>query len=435
MAGDSQVNAKPRAEPTRNLPPRQFPSFPYNPAVFEGDAELPCPRLTIQADLPADPQAELGLRSLPAKPGVFALDDADGRTVLLAVTADLRRLVRSRLSDAGGKTEDGRPTRRVDYRSVTKSVRAVTVGSAFESEWAYLQLARRCMAASYRGTLDRWRGWFVHCDPQADFPRWVKTNRPAAAGAKGVYLGPMPDKHAAQRYLEMLQSAFDLCRHHSILVQAPNATACAYKEMGKCPAPCDGSVTMDSYREQMREAAEFGSSPSQRWREKSQRAMAEAAQRMDYETAERCRQKLEATEPALKKKFAHVDRLERFRFLAVMPSEQPDRARLFVVRGGWIAPVVDVAFDIRAEELSEVVDALNQMMHQPAADLTDEAVENIGLVCRHLFRPKGAKQSGLFLRCADGVDVDDIAGGLRTLARKTSPEDAGGEISESSLEG
>jgi len=48
--------------------------------------------------------------------------------------------------------------------------------------------------------------------------------------------------------IEIAEDAFDLCRYYNVLVEAPGARACAYKEMGKCPAPCDGSISMEQYR-------------------------------------------------------------------------------------------------------------------------------------------------------------------------------------------
>ena len=86
--------------------------------------------------------------------------------------------------------------------------------------------------------------WFVHVDPDANFPRYVKTTDLAAR--TGVYLGPLEDKHAAARLIQLAEDAFDLCRYYNILVESPHAKACAYKEMGKCPAPCDGSISMDA---------------------------------------------------------------------------------------------------------------------------------------------------------------------------------------------
>ena len=83
--------------------------------------------MTISVDLSADAEAEPDLRPLPTAPGVFALEAGDGRTLALAITANLRRLVRARLSSPA---ESDRPTRRVDYRSLARRAIAMTVGSA-----------------------------------------------------------------------------------------------------------------------------------------------------------------------------------------------------------------------------------------------------------------------------------------------------------------
>src|SRR5205807_1860255 len=88
--------------------------------------------------------------------------------------------------------------------------------------------------------------WFVHVNPDANFPRYTKTID--LTTKTGVLIGPVEDKHAAARLIQLAEDSFDLCRYYNILVESPNARACAYKEMGKCPAPCDGSITMDQYR-------------------------------------------------------------------------------------------------------------------------------------------------------------------------------------------
>src|SRR3982751_5231714 len=89
--------------------------------------------------------------------------------------------------------------------------------------------------------------WFIQVDPTNNFPRYIKTIAPL--GKRGSVIGPLEDKHAAARLMQLAEDGFDLCRYYPILVESPNAKACAYKEMGKCPAPCDGSVSMDAYRQ------------------------------------------------------------------------------------------------------------------------------------------------------------------------------------------
>ncbi len=381
----------------------------------------PCPPLPITVTIPEDQEAAVDFLALPTKPGVFALEDETGGTLALAITANLRRLVKSRLQP---KTEEEGPSRRVDYRQRARFVRAMTVGSAFEADWAYLQLAHRRIPHTFGHLLDRWRGWFIHCDPQAPFPRLLKTNSPG--GAVGAIFGPVADKHAAQRVIELLERAFDLCRHFHILVDAPNATACAYKEMGQCPAPCDGSITMEAYRSLLADALEFLAQPVNEARAGIESRMRRSSGELDFEGADRWRHRLDATKLLTKPQYRFIDRLDRFRFLAVLPSERADYARLMAVAGGWIAPVLDLALDCGRAELDEVVFAAMQQMGDRIAIDSEAAVQNIGLVCRYLFRPKKDKVIGEFLPWREGVDRQVIKRSLQRLMKRAADTDVDG---------
>ena len=102
--------------------------------------------------------------------------------------------------------------------------------------------------------------WFVHVNPATTYPRYVKTSE-LARGA-GVYLGPLEDKHAAQKLVHLAESLFDLCRDYSILTQSPSAGPCAWKQMGKCVGPCDGSVSLDAYRDLILTASQSSAIPT-----------------------------------------------------------------------------------------------------------------------------------------------------------------------------
>ena len=411
------------------------PARSYNALVPGSPANLPCPPLPIRLSLPEDPEAEPDLKALPAKPGVFALEDRDGSTLALAITANLRRMVRARLERPA---DESRPSRRIDYRAVARTVAATTIGSAFEADWAYLQLARKRLPSTFAGILDRWRGWFIHCNAQVAFPRFVKTSAPGSppTGRKGVYLGPFPDKHAAQRGIELLQSFFDLCRYHHILITSPHAAPCAYKEMGKCPAPCDGSITMDEYRRMMRAAIDFAQKPIEEARAEVEVQMRQAGAAMDFERAERLRQRLDAMDDFARPQYRFVDRLDRFRFLAVLPSEQREYARLLLIRGGWIEPFVDVPLTASSGDLDDVLTTVQGRIKEGLVDLSDPAVQNIGLVCWHLFRPRKDKAVGEFLPLGRPLSRKALAAALRRLQRQQSaaaddgrtPGDAIGEM-------
>ena len=88
--------------------------------------------------------------------------------------------------------------------------------------------------------------WFIHIDPQAPLPRFEPTSR--VYQQPGMYWGPYATRGDAAEVIADLEDLFDLCRYHDILDKSPHGQACAYFEMGKCPAPCDGSVPAETYR-------------------------------------------------------------------------------------------------------------------------------------------------------------------------------------------
>jgi hypothetical protein len=384
------------------------------------ESKLPAPPLSIEIAVPAGIEQSPTLTALPTGPGVFVFEDETGSTLALATTANLRRMVATRLEPVDAN--DG-PTRRIHYRRLTRTIRAVPVGSSFEADWAYLQFARERVPTACKAALDRWQAWFVRCDAQAPFPQWTKTVHPGAD--RGTHLGPFPDKHTAGRYIELLEDAFDLCRYHQILVQSPNASACAYKEMGKCPAPCDGSISMTLYRKQIQAAINFGSTPIKDFRKHIEQRCSDAKGAGDHGSARRWQSLLDRTALSAKPSYAHVGPLQDFRMLAVMPSEHIGFARLFVILGGEITPLFDAPAGPDRRSLAELHGLVLACATQPVSIASEPAGENLALVCWHLFRPAKARQRGVFLKLNSTLTPAKLLKAMQSVANVSDqPEQA-----------
>src|SRR4051794_18047688 len=193
-----------------------------------------------------DPAADFDafLKQVPAKWVVYLLADAEDRPVQLLCVKNLRYSLKRRLG-TGEAAGPAKLSKRVDYRDLVRRIHFRRVDSAFEADWIYYEAARLIFPRTYQGMVGFRPAWFVHVNPQTRFPRYVKTID--ISGQTGVYLGPLEDKHAAARLIELAEDSFDLCRYYAVLIESPRGRACAYKEMGKCPAPCDGSVSMEAY--------------------------------------------------------------------------------------------------------------------------------------------------------------------------------------------
>src|SRR4051812_40911753 len=208
---------------------------------------------------------EIFLKDVPAKWVVYLMTDVDDRPVQLLCVKNLRYSLKRRL----GEGDLLGPSKRVDYRQLVRHIHWRRVYSAFEADAVYLEAAREFFPQTYRGMTGFHPAWFIHVNPDANFPRFVKT---IDLDIKtGMLIGPIEDKHAAARLIENVIDWFDLCRYYNILVESPNAMPCAYKEMGKCPAPCDGSISMDSYRRLVQWGTQTLISPDELIRDSKQR--------------------------------------------------------------------------------------------------------------------------------------------------------------------
>jgi excinuclease UvrABC nuclease subunit len=339
------------------------------------------------------------------------MSDADDRPVQLLCVKNLRQSLKRRLGD---DPELSGPSRRVDYKAIVRNIRWRRVDSAFEADVVYLEAAQRLFPQTYRGMIGFEQAWFIHVNPDANFPRYTKTVD--LSPRPGLLIGPIEDKYAAARLIEDAVDWFDLCRYYNILVESPNATACAYKEMGKCPAPCDGSISIEQYRALVEWSARSIVEPIDLVRDNTNRMQAAAAERK-YEVAARIKQYVDSLSQLGKGPFRHARFLRDFRFISLQRGPRQGLAKLFLITPGRIEEVmglIDASMD-RAELLSYIFER--------AAALHDEAIdsigaERIGLVSHHLFLAKAAH--GAFIHL-DSIDADSLARGLRDL-RKHKPQ-------------
>jgi hypothetical protein len=359
-----------------------------------------------------DPAGDLEafLKQVPAKWVVYLMTDADDRPVQLLCVKNLRASLKRRL---GGNEQIG-PSKRVDYRDLIRHVHYTRVDSAFEADWTYYEAARVAFPNSYQGMVGFRPAWFVHVNPDANFPRYTKTID--LTFKAGTFIGPIEDKHAAARLMELAEDAFDLCRYWNILVQAPNANACAYKQMHKCPAPCDGSISMDHYRFMVEWSARTIVDPKPMIDEQTRR-MQQAAQELKFEAAAKIKQFVAQLSQLGKGPFRHVARLEGFRFVTLQHGPRDGQAKAFVITPGMIEPVLGLIGP--QDKPADVLRHVLRTAERAPVPIDQPATERIGIVAAHLFTAKAVH--GAFLRLGD-VDERSFAKAYKDLLKQKRPD-------------
>jgi excinuclease UvrABC nuclease subunit len=354
---------------------------------------------------------ELFLKSVPAKWVVYLVTDAADAPIQLLCVKNLRYSLKRRL---GGDEPVG-PTRRVNYREIVRNVRWTRVDSAFEADLCYFEAARELFPQSYQGMVGFRPAWFLHVNPDANFPRYTKTTDLLIK--TGQLIGPIEDKHAANRLIELTESCFDLCRYYNILVESPNGKACAYKEMGKCPAPCDGSIGIEQYRRMIEWSAAVLSDPAEYIREQTRR-MQQAAGELRFETAAKIKTYIDELSQMGKGPYRHVTRLTEFAYLAFQRGPKPGSMKIFLIAGGTILLVLCVLDEkFKSADIMRLALTICAEQHDR---LDQSGVERIGIVAHHLFSAKNSQ--GVFLPLAT-IDEKSISKAYRDVQKQAVVEE------------
>ncbi len=372
---------------------------------------------------------------LPGGGGVYLLTDAEDRPVLLTWAGDLRRALAGRLSGgaeaaeprtpAAASTEASTPSkasppgrRRVDLSGVVGRIRWRAAYSPFELAFEYWRIARVLLPDSYVENLGFGPCWFLHMDADAAIPR-LRVGRLLQA-PPGLDFGPFATQSDATRFMEILQDAFDLCRYEHILEQAPHGRACAYFEMGRCPAPCDGSVPMSVYREAMAEALAFAAGQRAPWRSRMEARMRQASAELAFERAAALHRRLQRAATIDHPAFRLATPVEGFNYLVVQRGRGRTRVRPFFVRGGRIEPGPETSLKDLEPAAAGWIEAMRAPASLAPLEEPQDRVrrsEQIWLVSHFLFRPN---PGGLFRAAGSLSSVHDLVETVRASFARPS---------------
>lgn len=374
---------------------------------------------TDRIDFDPDQPIEVLLEQVPARWVVYLFRGQEGEPIQLLSVKNLRASLKRRL---GGMLVDEGPNRRVDYTRIVRQIKWRRVDSPLECDLVYLEAARRTFPQSYKGMTGFRQAWFIHIDPDAKFPRYVRTT--GLDERAGLLFGPLEDKHSAGRLVQLLEDAFDLCRYYPVLLETPKGKACAYKEMGRCPAPCDGSISLQQYCRMIDWSVQVLRDPREELRQQTVR-MQQAAAALKFEIAQRIKQHVDQLSMLGKASFRHVKELHHFAYVSIQHGAKAGHAKIFAITPGRIEHLASLVAEPRGTELFrfllEYFEGGSRL-----APVEQAAAERIAVVSHHLFSPK--TRPGSFIHLHD-LTAESLARAYRELQKQSaeseSPADEG----------
>lgn len=239
---------------------------------------------------PAPPSAEAGtqviaryLKTLPAAPGVYRMLDAQGEVIYVGKARSLKARV------ANYARLQGHTNRIARMIMATHAMEFVTVRTEAEALLLEANLIKRFKPRF--NVLMRDDKSFPYILIRRDHPAPQLTKHRGARTRNGDYFGPFASAGAVNRAINMLQRAF-LLRTCSDSFYENRTRPCLLFQIKRCAAPCTSEIALDDYRKLTDEAVRFLRGESQSVREMYQRLMTQAADKLEFETAAKYRNRL-----------------------------------------------------------------------------------------------------------------------------------------------
>jgi len=309
-----------------NRTPADRPEHPRAAERFNEDQATYAVRGSDAPDLEAGVAAIRNvLKTLPARPGVYRMQDAKGDVLYVGKARALKQRVTN-------YTQVARLSKRLQRMvAQTRSMTIVTTRTEAEALLLEAQLIKRFRPAYNVLLRDDKSFPFILLREDHAFPR-VQKHR-GARRAKGQYFGPFASAGSVTRTLNALQKLF-LLRSCSDSFFANRSRPCLLYQIRRCSAPCVGRIEEGAYAELVEDAKNFLSGKSTGVQARLGKSMAEAAEAQDYELAAVYRDRLRALTYIQGSQTVHAEGLGDADIFALACKGGAMCIQAFFIRGG-----------------------------------------------------------------------------------------------------
>jgi len=175
---------------------------------------------------------------LPEGPGVYTFRDARGRPLYIGRSRNLRARVRQYFVASEPRA------RMAEMVGIAERVDAIACAHPLEAEVRELRLIAEHKPRYNRRSRFPEKALWLKLTDEA-FPRLAVVRKIADDGAS--YFGPFGSARAAQAAMAAMHEAVPLRQCVQRLSPRRTAPTCVLADMGRCPAPCDGEVSVADY--------------------------------------------------------------------------------------------------------------------------------------------------------------------------------------------
>ncbi|MGS2805077.1 excinuclease ABC subunit UvrC [Nocardia sp. MW-W600-9] len=350
--------------------------------------------------------------TIPVEPGVYKFRDVHGRVIYVGKAKSLRSRLNSYFADV--------------YSLHPRTRQMVTTAASVE--WTVVSTEVEALQLEYN--------WIKEFDPRFNVRYRDDKTYPVLAvtlneqyprlfvyrGArkKGVrYFGPYAHAWAIRETLDLLLRVFPArtCSNGVFKRHNQIGRPCLLGYIDKCSAPCVGRVSAGEHRQIVDDFCDFLSGRTDKMVRALERRMHEAADDLDFETAARLRDDVQALRRALEKQAVVLGSGTDADVIAFAADELEAAVQIFHVRDGrvrgqrgWVVDKSGDALDVAESgtELAALVEQFLTQFYGEQAALADQNADgDVVVVPREVLVPELP---------ADAAEIQDWLSRLRGSA-------------------
>ncbi len=268
------------------------------------------------------------LADIPKKPGCYLMRDQFDHIIYVGKSRNLRDRVASYYSQPLGYT------RKMDglLESMVR-VDVEVVGSELEALLLESQLIRR-YEPRYNTAMRSFEHYpYIRVDLSSSWPRVMLARNRKDDGAR--YFGPYRSKGGARRTVDVINGILPLRTCTRSFKDARSyGHPCILLDLGRCLGPCVGRADRETYHGLIEDVATFLDGDVDRLQARLWIALEEAAEKRDFERAERLRRDMQAVLGIIEDQGRMRLAEREHTLLLVLPSAEPAfREVLLVIHG------------------------------------------------------------------------------------------------------
>ena len=228
---------------------------------------------------------EAEIKKLPSKPGVYIMHDKNDAIIYVGKAVSLK----NRVSQYFRKTN--KTVRIQRMVSLIDHFEYIVVDNEAEALILECNLIKKNMPKFNVLLKDDKAYPYIKIDVKSDYPNVFYTRSIKNDGAK--YFGPYANPYAAKEMINFIKERFQI---RQCKVFKSNKRACLNYHIKRCLAPCVNYVSKEEYRKQIDQIIMLLEGKTESIIKNLENEMKKAAEKQDYETAAKLRDRISAIE-------------------------------------------------------------------------------------------------------------------------------------------